>query len=60
VTERIFVYPDVDFNQVINLFGRYNLRLLPVVDKNKVPIGVISTGIVLAKIEEKTKADEII
>ncbi|MGA2967947.1 MAG: CBS domain-containing protein [Candidatus Levyibacteriota bacterium] len=60
VTERKFVYPDVDFNQVINLFGRYNLRLLPVVDKNKVPIGVISTGIVLAKIEEKTKADEII
>jgi Mg/Co/Ni transporter MgtE len=60
VTERKFVYPDVDFNQVINLFGRYNLRLLPVVDKNKVPIGVISAGIVLAKIEERTKTDEII
>ena len=60
VTERKFVYPDFDFNQVINLFGRYNLRLLPVVDKNKVPIGVISAGIVLAKIEEKTKTDEII
>jgi predicted transcriptional regulator len=60
VTERKFVYPNVDFNQVINLFGRYNLRLLPVVDKDKVPIGVISTGLVLAKIEEKTKTDEII
>jgi CBS domain-containing protein len=60
VTERKFAYPDVDFNQIINLFGRYNLRLLPVVDKNKVPIGVISAGIVLAKIEEKTKTDEII
>jgi CBS domain-containing protein len=60
VTERKFVYPDVDFNQVIKLFGRYNLRLLPVVDKNKVPIGVISAGVVLAKIEEKTKTDEII
>jgi magnesium transporter len=60
VTERKFVYPDVDFNQVINLFGRYNLRLLPVVDRNKVPIGVISAGVVLAKIEEITKTDEII
>ena len=60
VTERKFIYPEVDFNQVINLFGRYNLRLLPVVDKNKVPIGVISTGVVLAKIERKTKTDEII
>jgi CBS domain-containing protein len=60
VTERKFAYPDVDFNQIINLFGRYNLRLLPIVDKNKVPIGVISAGVVLAIIEEKTKPDEII
>ena len=60
VTERKFVYPQTDFNQVIKLFGRYNLRLLPVVDKDKVPIGVISAGIVLAKIEERTKTDEII
>jgi magnesium transporter len=60
VTERKFIYPNVDFNQVIDLFGRYNLRLLPVVDENKVPIGVISAGIVLAKIEEITKTDEII
>jgi magnesium transporter len=60
VTERKFVYPETDFNQVIKLFGRYNLRLLPVVDKNKVPTGVISAGIVLAKIEERTKTDEII
>ena len=60
VTERKFVYPEVDFNQVISLFGRYNLRVLPVVDKNKIPIGVISAGVVLAKIEEKTKTDEII
>ncbi len=60
VAERKFVYPESDFNQVIKLFGRYNLRLLPVVDKNKVPLGVISAGIVLAKIEELTKTDEII
>jgi len=60
VTERKFVYPNADFNQVISLFGRYNLRLLPVVDKDKKPIGVITAGIVLSKIEEKTKTDELI
>ena len=60
VTERKFISPETDFNQVIKLFGRYNLRLLPVVDKDRVPIGVISAGIVLAKVEEKTKTDEVI
>jgi CBS domain-containing protein len=60
VTERKFVYPQTDFNKVISLFGRYNLRALPVVDKDKKPIGVVTAGIVLSKIEEKTQTDEII
>lgn len=60
VSDRKFVYPNADFNQVISLFGRYNLRVLPVVDKDKKPIGVITAGIVLSKIEERTKIDEII
>lgn len=59
VTERKFVYPDTDFNLVIKLFGRYNLRLLPIVDKEKKPIGVVTAGIVLSKIEEKTRENEI-
>lgn len=60
VSERKFVYPTTDFNQIISLFGRYNLRVLPVIDKDKKPIGVITAGIVLSKIEEKTKQDEFI
>jgi magnesium transporter len=60
VTERKFVYPETDFNEVISLFGRYNLRALPVVDKERVPIGIVTVGIVLSKIEEKTQTDEII
>ena len=55
VGDRKFVYPDSDFNQIISLFGRYNLRVLPVVDKDKKPIGVITAGIVLSKIEERIK-----
>jgi len=60
VTERKFVYPQTDFNQVISLFGRYNLRALPVVDKDKKPMGIVTVGIVLSRIEEKTQTDEII
>ena len=40
--------------------GRYNLRALPVVDKDKKPIGVITVGMILSKIEERTQTDEII
>jgi magnesium transporter len=58
VIERKFVHPDVDFNQVIRLFGQYNLRVLPVVDKEKKPIGVITAGIVFSKVEEKTRENE--
>ncbi len=57
-TEKKFVYPDVDFNRVIKLFGQYNLRVLPVVDKEKKPIGVITAGIVLSKVEEQTRENE--
>jgi magnesium transporter len=60
VTERKFVYPQTDFNKVISLFGRYNLRSLPVVDKDKKPLGIVTVGIVLSRIEEKTQTDEII
>ena len=58
VSEKKFVYPDVDFNHVIKLFGQYNLRVLPVVDKEKKPIGVITAGIVLSKVEEQTRENE--
>lgn len=58
VTERKFVYPQTNFNEVIKLFGRYNLRLLPVVDKEKKPIGVITAGVVLSRVEEKTRENE--
>ncbi len=58
VNDRKFVHADTDLNIVIKLFGRYNLRVLPVVDKDKKPIGVITAGIVLSKIEEQTKENE--
>lgn len=58
VSEKKFVYPDVDFNHVIKLFGQYNLRVLPVVDREKKPIGVITAGIVLSKVEEQTRENE--
>jgi CBS domain-containing protein/sporulation protein YlmC with PRC-barrel domain len=60
VSERKFVYPNVDLNQIIKIFSQYNLRILPVVDKEKKPIGAVTVDTVLSKIEEKTQEDEAI
>ena len=60
VTERKFIYPEVNINDLIILFSKYNLRTLPIVDKDKKPIGVVRIDNVLEKIEERIKIDEII
>jgi Mg/Co/Ni transporter MgtE len=60
VSERKFVYPSVGINDLIALFSKYNLRLIPVVDKDKKPIGVVKIDSILEKIEERTKIDEFI
>ncbi len=60
VSERKFVYPNVGVNEVILLFAKYNLRLLPVVDSDKKPIGVVKIDNILEKIEQRTQVDELI
>ncbi len=60
VSERKFVYPTVGINELIFLFAKYNLRLIPVVDKDKKPIGVVKIDRLLEKIEERIKEDEFI
>lgn len=55
VTEKKFVYPDVGINHLIAIFSKYNLRILPVVDKDKKPIGVVRIDSILEKIEERIK-----
>jgi len=60
VSERKFVYPNVDLNQIIKIFSQYNLRILPVVDKEKKPIGTVTVDTILSKIEERVRANEAI
>ena len=60
VSERKFVYPNVGINNLVDLFANYNLRTLPVVDKDKKPIGVVRIDIILEKIRERTKQDELL
>ncbi len=60
VIDRKFVYPDINFSQVLKIFTQYNLRLLPVIDREKMPIGVVTIDAVLGNIEERQKENESI
>ncbi len=60
VAERKFVSPLVNINALIKLFSMYKLRILPVVDKEKKPIGIIKIDSILQEIDENLRQDELI
>jgi len=60
VHERKFVFQDTELTRIIQLFSRYNLRLLPVVDKEKKPVGIIGIDDLLRIIENNQQTDETI
>lgn len=60
ISERKFVSPQRSFFDLIKIFAQYNLRILPVVDADKNPIGIVSVDDLLKKIEEQKEAYESI
>lgn len=57
ITKRNYVFADTPFLTLVKIFSKYNLRILPVVDKNKKVMGVITVDNILAGIQEKEYAD---
>lgn len=60
VSEKKFVFPDTDFSQILKLFTNYNLHVLPVVDKNRRVLGIITVDRILARIEEEKEKNVIL
>jgi CBS domain-containing protein len=60
VRKKYYVYEDTPFSQVLRVFAEYNLRLLPVVDKDRKVIGAIPVDSVLAKIQEGEEKEDAI
>jgi len=60
IRDRKFVHADLHFWNIFNLFAQYNLRLLPVVDRDKKPIGIIVLDDLLKALEEKKEQDETV
>jgi len=53
VVDRKFVHTSMHIEEIFDLFTEYNLRSLPVVDKEKNPIGLIVIDDLLRAVEEQ-------
>ncbi|MFH1832948.1 MAG: CBS domain-containing protein [Candidatus Levyibacteriota bacterium] len=60
ISEKKFVASDATFSQILKIFSQYNLHVLPVVNKDKKVLGVISIDTILAKIEEQKEKNDIL
>lgn len=52
ISEKKYVYADAEFPLIMKLFSQYNLRSLPVIDKDKKPIGIIIIDDLIRILEE--------
>lgn len=59
VTEKKFVYSHTSLSDIISLFAQYNLRVVPVIDSEKKPIGIIIIDDILKIIEEENEDEEL-
>lgn len=60
VAIKIVVYPYTSFSQILRLFSDYNLRVLPVVDKEKQLLGVVTIDTILEKIHQEEEKNDIL
>ncbi|MCL4352913.1 CBS domain-containing protein [Patescibacteria group bacterium] len=60
VTDKKFVYDNTHFSQILRLFAKYNLRVLPVVNDEKKASGIITIDGILAKIEEGEEKNDVL
>lgn len=58
IKRHVYVLDNAPFSQIFRLFAQYNLRVLPVVDQQKLVIGVISVESVLSKIHDEEERED--
>lgn len=57
--DKKFVYPDTPLEDIIELFAQYNLRVVPVVDLEKKPVGIILIDDILKIVEEENENEDL-
>lgn len=58
ISEKISISPDTDFTEMVRIFAQYNLRVLPVIDAEKNPLGIVLVDEILKVIHEENERDE--
>lgn len=59
LADKKFVYPHTDLVDIIQLFAQYNLRVIPVVDAEKKPIGIVLIDDILSIVEEENNDENL-
>lgn len=60
VSQKQFVYTDVSFYKILRLFANYNLRILPVVDRERRVVGAINIDSILTRIQEDQEKNAVL
>lgn len=58
ISDRIYISEKTSFQAIITLFAQYNLRVLPVLDREKKPIGIVLIDEILKIINEENQHNE--
>lgn len=58
LNEKKFVFTNTSLSDILKLFAHYNLRVVPVVDKEKKPVGIVLIDDIVKIIEEEENKDE--
>lgn len=56
--EKKFIYPSASFSDIMKIFSQYNLHTIPVVDKEKKPVGLVVIDDLLKFLEEEDEKYE--
>lgn len=59
ISDKKFVFPETPLDDIIELFAQYNLRVVPVVDQEKKPVGIILIDDILKIVEEENKNEDL-
>ena len=58
ISEKQYVVPYTSFEEVLRVLANYNLRAVPVIDTERMPIGIVMIDDVIQTIQEENERDE--
>lgn len=60
ISHKLSVFQDTDFAEIFKIFTEYNLRILPVINKEQKVLGVIKIGTILTLVQEEEEKEDAV